>query len=293
MRFYSFVLHKTSFWRLVLVLAAAVFFALIPLIFDDPYVLHLMIMGLIWTIVTCSWAVMLGFLGIFHFAQIAFFGIGGYTSALLTIKTGVSPWIGILCGGLLAAAVSLGLSLPSLRLKGPYIAVVSFGFSECIRITSSNLAFTGAELGLWGIPPLWPGCGKTQFYYCILITCMLIVAALYSLVTSKYGIAAKAMKASSVSSESIGIEIYKTKIGFFFFTTFFAGIAGGFYAHFVSGLSPETFSIAHMIDIMVMGLVGGITTIFGPIVGTFIVSIIDRALKGLREPRFRPFTKTF
>jgi branched-chain amino acid transport system permease protein len=245
-----------------------------------------MIMWLLWSIVTSSWAVVLGFLGIFHFAQIAFFGIGGYSSGLLTMSANIPAWIGILFGGLVSSVISLGLSLPALRLKGPYIAVVSFGFSECIRITTSNLKFTGAELGIWGIPPLWKGCGKIEFYYCILITCILVITFLYVLLTSKYGLAVKAMKQSSISSDSIGIEIYKTKISFFFVSAFFAGIAGGFYAHFMSGLSPEIYNIGNMINIMVMGLIGGPNTVFGPIIGAGIVHFSLENLRIIQDFRF-------
>lgn len=245
-----------------------------------------MILWFLWSIVACSWAVILGFLGIFHFAQIAFFGLGGYASALITMNAGFPLWLGILFGGLCAGVISLGLSLPALRLRGPYIAVVSFGFAECIRITTSNLSFTGAELGVWGVQPLFMTWGKVGYYYCILIVLMVVLSILYILLTSKYGLAVKAMKQSIESSDSVGIQIYKTKISFFFISSFFAGVAGGLYVHYMTGISPEIYHIANMIDIMVMGLVGGLSSVFGPLIGAGVVFFSLENLRVIQDFRF-------
>jgi branched-chain amino acid transport system permease protein len=228
----------------------------------------------------------LGFLGIFHFAQIAFFGIGAYVSALLTMNMGLTPWQGIIFGGAAAAIMSLGLSLPALRLRGPYIAVVSFGFSECIRISTSNLELTGAELGVWGTAPLWQGCGKMGFYYVILGVFTLVLGFLYVLLTSKFGLALRAIKQSQISSDSIGIQIYKIKIFFFFLSAFLAGVGGGLYVHYMSGVSPEVYNIAHMVDIMVMGLVGGLNSVFGPMMGAAIVFFSLENLRIIQDFRF-------
>lgn len=281
----ALILHRTSFVRIITLFSAVLFLACLPIVSRDPYILHLMIMWLIWTIATCSWAVLVGFVGIFHFAQIAFFGIGGYASALLSLKTGLHPWAGILFGGLVASIVSLCLSLPSLRLRGSYIAVVSLGFSECSRIAINNLSFTKAELGLWRIPPLWRSGGKIGFYYSILIVAILVVSFIYIIITSKYGLALRAIKESSISAESLGIEIYKVKILLFCGSAFMAGIAGGFYVHYMTGISPEIFNISNMIDIMVMGIIGGINSIFGPILGVIIVLFSLEYLRGIQEAR--------
>jgi len=245
-----------------------------------------MILWFLWSIVASTWAVILGFLGIFHFAQYAFFGLGGYSSALITMNAGLPPWLGILLGGLCVGIISLGLSLPALRLRGPYIAVVSLGFAECIRITTSNLSFTGAELGIWGVRPLFTGGSKVGFYYCILSVCIAVVGFLYVLLTSKYGLAAKAMKQSMESSDSVGIQIYKTKITFFFISSSFAGIAGGLYVHYMTGISPEIYNIANMIDVMVMGLVGGLTSVFGPVIGAGVVFFSLENLRVIQDLRF-------
>lgn len=283
---HPFLLHKSSSLRNVAILFVALMLGVLPLFIKDPHMMHLMILWLVWSIVATSWAVVLGFLGIFHFAQIAFFGVGAYASALLTMSTGVTPWLGIMFGGVAAAIISLGLSLPALRLRGPYIAVVSLGFSECIRISTSNLEITGAELGIWGTAPLWQGCGKTGFYYVILGVFIIVLGFLYSLLTSKFGLALRAIKQSQISSDSIGIQIYKIKISFFFLSAFFAGVSGGLYVHYMSGVSPEIYNIAHMIDVMVMGLVGGLNSVFGPMVGAAIVFFSLENLRVIQDFRF-------
>lgn len=283
---HPFLLHKSSSLRNVAILFVALLLGAFPLFIKDLHIMHLMILWLVWSIVTTSWAIVLGFLGIFHFAQIAFFGIGAYASALLTMNTGVAPWLGIIFGGAAAAIFSLGLSLPALRLRGPYIAVVSFGFSECIRISTSNLELTGAELGVWGTAPLWQGCGKMGFYYVILGVFAIVLGFLYVLLTSKFGLAIRAIKQSQISSNSIGIQIFKIKIFFFFLSAFFAGVGGGLYVHYMSGVSPEVYNIAHMIDIMVMGLVGGLNSVFGPMLGAAIVLFSLENLRIIQDFRF-------
>jgi branched-chain amino acid transport system permease protein len=283
---HPFLLHKSTRMSNLAVCCLAVFLVVFPLFTTDPHVLHLMILWLIWSIVATSWAVVLGFLGIFHFAQIAFFGLGAYASGLVTMDTGAPPWLGILLGGVAAAIMSLGLSLPALRLRGPYIAVVSFGFSECIRISTSNLEFTGAELGVWGVPPLWQGCGKVGYYYCILAVFAVVASFLYVLLTSRFGLAIRAMKQSQISSDSLGIQIFKIKITFFFISAFFAGVGGALFVHYMSGASPEIYNIAHMIDVMVMGLVGGLNSVFGPLVGAAVVFFSLENLRIIQDFRF-------
>lgn len=281
-----FLLAKTSKTRL-LVLAISIFgLAIYPHIWKDPYFLHVMILWLIWAIVTTSWAVLLGFLGIFHFAQIAFFGLGGYTTGLLSVKYAMSPWLGIPLGGLVAGLFSLGVSLPALRLKGPYIAVVSLGFSECIRIATTNLDFTKAELGVWGVPPLWEGIDKMGVYYCVLIVCVMEIFLFYTILTSRHGLAAKAIKASAQSAESIGVDIFRTKIAMFFVSSFIAGIAGAFYTHYLGGISPDIYKIGNMVDVMVMGILGGVTSVFGPVIGSFVVVFSLEKLRVLQDFRF-------
>lgn len=280
------ILAQTSKLRLWAIAGLLALLVVYPLVYADPYYLHLMILWLIWSMMTVAWAALLGFLGIFHFAQIAFFGLGSYASSILSLEHGLSPWLSIAVGGLVAGVFSLGLSLPSLRLKGPYIAVVSLGFSECIRITISNLEFTKAELGIWGVPPLWAGCTKTGVYYSVLLACALVVALFFTVLTSKQGLAIKAVKASSDSAESVGIEIYRTKISFFFICSFIAGIAGGFYVHYLNGVSPEIFNIANMIDVMVMGILGGLSSVFGPLIGVFVVMFSLECLRAIHDLRF-------
>jgi len=245
-----------------------------------------MIMWLIWAIVTANWVILLGFIGIFHFAQIAFFGIGSYVSGIMTLDVGVSAVVGILCAGIVSGLMSLAISVPALRLRGPYVAVVSLGFSECIRIIASNLEFTRAELGLWGVAPLWKGCEKIGVYYCLLVTTAVIIALLYFMTVSKYGLAFKAIKESASSAESLGVQIYKNKVTVFLVSAFFSGIAGGFYVHYMSGTSPEVFNIATMIDVMVMGMIGGVNSVFGAMIGAAVVHFSLEYLRVIQDIRF-------
>jgi branched-chain amino acid transport system permease protein len=160
-----------------------VLLAIVPVFVRDAYLLNILILSLIFAVLTASWNLICGYAGIFTFGHPAFFGIGGYVSALLAMKAGISPWLGLLIGGMVAAFLSFIIGLPCLRLRAaPYIAITTLAFSEIARITCMNLVdLTRGELGLWGIPHFpdiaLPGIGvigfgggvRIPYYYMILI----------------------------------------------------------------------------------------------------------------------------
>ena len=127
---------------------------ILPVFIQDPYIMNIVILSLLFAVLACSWNLICGYTGIFTFGHQAFFGIGAYVSALLSMKVGLSPWLGLLAGGLGAAVIGLGIGLPCLRLRvAPYIAITTLAFSEIARIVCMNLVgLTRGELGLWGIP---------------------------------------------------------------------------------------------------------------------------------------------
>lgn len=259
----------------------------LPIWVKDPYLLHLLIIAMIWSVAASNWDLLVGYMGMFNFAQAAFLGIGAYSSALISMHLGVTPWLSLLLGGLITGTFSIVIGLPVLRLAGAYVAMVTLAFSEAIRITISNwTGFTRGVMGLWGIPPLFGGSGKIPYYYSALALLILSTLILVIWTRSRYGIASIAIKESKSSSESLGINITGFKLAAFFVSSSLTGIAGGFYAFYVLLLSPVLLDLHHMFDIMAMGIIGGIGTIFGPIIGAFIIIFSLEYLRAVGEYRF-------
>ena len=130
---------------------------LLPKVVQDRYFMHILVMTGIFTIMAMSWNLLAGFTGQLNLGHAAFFGIGAYTSALLAMKLGISPWFGLLGGGLVASFFGFLLGFPALRLSGPYLAITTIGFAEILRLVAVNwVDLTRGSLGLSGIPLLTP-----------------------------------------------------------------------------------------------------------------------------------------
>ncbi len=262
---------------------------LIPLFIRSPYILHLMVLGYIYAILTTSWDLVCGYTGIFSFAHAAFCGIGAYTSSLLSMRMGINPWLTILVGSLTSTGIGFLIALPCLRLRGPYIVIVTLAFSEIARITCSNLVdITRGELGLWGIPPLLQVSGRREYYYLIALSFFAAtLLSLYALIRSKMGYALSAIGQDELKARSIGINVTEYKLLAFSISAFFAGLAGGLYAHYVLLLVPSAIlSLGLMVEIMTMSLIGGLKSLVGPAIGSFLLVFISEYLRAIGPYRF-------
>jgi branched-chain amino acid transport system permease protein len=258
-----------------------------------------MILSLLFAVLTLSWNLLYGYTGIFSFGHQAFFGIGAYSSALLAMKTGVSPWFALPIGGIVAAVLSLLIGLPCLKLRlGPYVAIATYGFAEIARIICSNLVgLTRGESGLWGIPTFTDleigsltinfAVSRIPYYYVILIIFFVTAIFLYRQINSPTGLALKSIRESLDAAESLGVSISKYKLLAFIISSFVAGVAGAFYAHYILILTPSCiFSIDVMIQIVAINLIGGAGTFAAPIAGAFIFTFGIEYLRTFGEYQF-------
>jgi len=271
----------------------ALLFAL-PFVITDRYFQHIMVLSCIYVILASSWNLLAGYSGLMNLGHAAFFGIGAYSSALLAIHTGLSPWLGLFAGAAISAVFGLGLGVPALRLRGPYLAITTIGFSEIIRLVSMNwVDLTRGSLGLSGIPPLTPirlsENLKMEFiteqnaYYAILIWMILTLFVVRKLVKSEFGLTLESMREEEEGAESIGINTSQYKLTIFMISAFIAGFAGGLYAHYVRLLSPETLSLHETFTVLTMVAVGGIGTFGGPIIGAVFLTVLSEALRFVEE----------
>ena len=281
---------------------AGVFLAmlLLPALTADPYVMHVMVLAMIFGIFASAWNLVTGFAGLKTFGHHAFFGLGAYGSALFAIHSGLSPWFTIWLGGLIAAAAGLLIGTPILRIRSmPHVAIVTLGFAEIVRICVANLSgLTRGEMGLWGIPQFegftlpffgkvsFTPADKVSFYYLALALTVLMLVVIIRLMRSKTGLAMLAMRDGEDAAESLGVNLTRMKLMVFGLSAFIVGIAGAFYAHYLSILTPASaVGVDLMISIIAMVLVGGLGTISGPLVGAVALTVLIEAMRDLENYR--------
>lgn len=226
-----------------------------------------------------------GHTGQFSLGHAGFMAVGGYFAAWITKEIGASPNapmiyfpLALLAGGLLAALVGLLVGVPSLRLKGDYLAIVTLGFGEIIRVIAQNTEAVGAASGMKGIPK-YTTIGWT--FALVAITVYTITA----LVNSTYGRGFIAVHDDEIAAESIGVNTTRYKVTAFVTGSFFAGIAGGLYAHHKVFLSPTGFDWLKSIDIVVMVILGGMGRTAGVIAAAILLTLLPEWLRDFSEYR--------
>jgi len=242
------VTNPTTMWGVFALLA------LLPLVIHNDYYLNILTLCLIYAALASTWNLMVGYAGILSFGHQAFYGLGAYFSAIITIHLGVSPWLGLPLGGLFAAFFSLAIGIPCLRLRiAPYIAIATLAFSEILLVVCKNwVSLTRGEMGLSGIPPLtgfrlgefltvnFGGGSKVPNYYVMLSIYILAMLAMYRLMNSKVGLALKSLREDQDAAASLGVDVTRYKLIAFLVSSFFAGVTGAFYAHYLSILAPDS-----------------------------------------------------
>lgn len=269
---------------------------LVPLVVQDTYTRHLFIMAFIYAVVASSWDLSLGYAGIFNFGHVAFFGIGVYATGLTAKLIGLDPWLAMLFGGVAASAAAALIALPVVRLQGIYVVLVTFAFSQLVlQVVISQSDVTGGTQGLVRVPTIelfgynFIRDFKFGYYYVAFTMMVIAVACLRWLARSDFGLSIVAMRDNEDYAASRGIPIALQRLKVLMFSAFFAGIAGGFFVIYLRVASPEVFSFASTSLILSMVLVGGTSTIYGPVLAALVLTFVSEGLanvEGLAEGRF-------
>lgn len=204
----------------------------------------------------------------------AFMGIGAYTAALLTMKAGAPFGISLIAGGVLPAVVALIIGIPTLRLSGVYLAMATLGFGEVVRVIFLNMEITGGSLGLNGVPL------KTELWHLLLVMGILIYFFI-KLRNSRFGRILEAINEDEVAASVMGIRTTYFKVWAFTIGAFIAGVAGGLNAHFTFFISPREYGFEPAVDILTFAVLGGTRTLWGPLAGSAILSILPELLRFL------------
>lgn len=261
-----------------------------PFILGTPYLIRIAIMIGIYIVLASSLNLIIGFTGMFSLAHAAFYGLGAYCSALLSVNLGWSFWISMPLGGLFAAAMGTLVGLATLRLRETFLVFGTMAFGEIVRICIMNwTSLTRGPMGIPGIPlPKifgMPVSNYNFFYYLILIFAIVSVLLIRRIYNSRVGRAFLAIREDETGAASMGINVFKFKVLAFTLGCFFAGIAGGFYAHFVRFISADQFGVNESFAILTMVALGGTGSIAGPIVGAVILMVFPEMFRFLAEYR--------
>jgi branched-chain amino acid transport system permease protein len=264
--------RSQKFYFLIAAIAIA---AILPIFLTTYVVSEVLTPMIIFAIYASSWN-LLASSGQGSLGHAAFLGIGGFVSALLAIKSGVPPIIGLFLGSLLSAAIGFLIGLTCVRLKAWFLAMVTFGFSVIIVTIFTELDdFTGAVLGF--PTPLIVDRGL-PFYYMTFAIAAISIFTMYLVMKSKIGLAFRAIHQNELEAKMIGINTGKYRLIAFVISTFFAGLAGGLFAYSIRYIDHSVFDPYYSFLPLMMAVIGGLGTIEGPIIGSAIIVTIDKYL---------------
>lgn len=263
----------------------------LPLALSSSFWLGTLTLALIWMVLNMSWNLVLGYSGIWNFGMMAIYAIGGYGAALVSMHYSV-PWIlALLVGAIASTLVSLALAIPSLRLRGIYVSLLTFGFAEVVRllIITDKSDITGGPFGLSDFPGFGltsGGVDRARTLYWIALAFVLLTAfVMYVVIRSPLGTGLVALRDNPALAAARGISPMRYQMVSFAISGFFAGLAGGLYAFTYGVISPVVMGLGPMTLLVTMLVIGGLGTQTGPIVGTLLITLISTRLEPYPEVR--------
>jgi branched-chain amino acid transport system permease protein len=271
-----------SAWTSIVV--ATVVIALVPLLTSNQYLLTVMVTAMITLVLNTSWNFVLGVAGAWNFGMLAIYAIGGYSAGLMMLHLGLPAWIAIPLGGLAAGGVSLLLAFPTLRLFGIYTSLLTFSFAQVVQfvIVNDPKGLTGGTYGFPTVGGLYPNLGllaQVRAYYwtilAVVIVSTLVVARIRS---SRLGIALQTIRDAPAYAAARGVSPLRYRMLAFGISGFIAGVAGALYVSYNQSITASVMGLTPMSIDVTMLVIGGLGTIFGPILGTGLLTVIQQAL---------------
>jgi branched-chain amino acid transport system permease protein len=263
----------------------------------NPYLFQVLILIGINIVLAVSLNLVNGFTGQFSIGHAGFMAAGAYASAMFTLTVGqrvlavlngahLPPavaegsllLVSLLLGGLLAAILGYLVGLPSLRLRGDYLAIVTLGFGEIIRVLILNIEPIGGARGLPGIP-------KFANFFWVFLSVVVVIAVARNLARSTHGRALFAIRDDEIAAEALGVDTTRYKVTAFVLGAFFAGVAGGLFAHYLSYLNPATFTFLKSIEVIAMVVLGGMGSVSGSVLAAIVLTLMPEVLRAVKDFR--------
>ena len=256
------------------------------------YLVTLLILFFIQAVVAQSWNLIMGYGGIYSFAQVALYAVGGWATGVLANTLGWNPFIAILFAPVLAGLAALLIGLPTLRLRGVYVVLLTLAFHELSRVFAINgpRFISGGGYGLTIVPTFQFGSviGEQRtiyLYYLAMAIFAIATLVIWRVIHSPLGVAVTALRDSETYAVSRGINQFRIRLVLFVLSAFFTGLAGGYMTHYQGGISTSVFDFPRLIDLLAMIVIGGWGSFGGPIMGAGIVIGLDQYLVALGDFR--------
>ncbi len=272
----------------VALLVFVVALLLVPVFTHDPYLLWVLILTAIFSIFAASWDLLSGFTGQVNFGHALFFGVAAYTSGLINVYAKIPNFLSIPLAAIAGVLTGLIVGIPCLRLRGTYLALTTLAFP--IILTGLIFALpevTGGELGISGLDRL--SSSRVHDYYITIVLMLVLTTVMWKITDSNTGILLHAIREDELAVRTGGINTTRYKLLAFCLSGFFAGIAGGLYAHIMRTVGPSTLEVALSFQVIIWSVFGGIVSIYGPVAGVFILFPLAEFLRILPRARMLVF----
>jgi branched-chain amino acid transport system permease protein len=245
----------------------------------NPYAVSIFTLIFFYAFLGQAWNIVGGYAGQLSTGHAAFVGVGAYTSAMLSIRLGITPWVGMIVGALLASALGAVIGYLGFRfgLRGFYFVLLTVAFAEVCRIVASNTEALGGALGLYitftGNPRQFQFQDPRAHYYVALALLLVATAAVWAVEQRRFGFYLSAIREDETAAEALGVNAFRCKMLAMILSSFLTGLGGTFYAFYLLSLQPgAVFGIPLSVEIIIRPIVGGAGTLLGPVVGSFILT---------------------
>lgn len=272
---------------LSLLILAGVILAL-PLGLGNSYYLNVLVFVGIYSLITIGLSLLMGYTGQISLGHAAFFGIGAYTSGVLSTKFGVSPWLALLAAIFVTGGIAFLIAAPALKLKGHYLAMATLAFGYIVFIVFNQASsLTGGPSGFGQIPRFRLGNfllrSDVHYYYLVWTLVIVVLWVSLNIIHSRVGRALRSIHEGELTANIMGVNTAKYKIQIFVLSAVYASLAGSLYAHFITFLNPTPFGFHFSIVLVAMVAVGGMASVWGAMIGAALLTILPEYLRAFHD----------
>lgn len=262
--------------------------AVLPFFLSNSYYVGALVFVGIYSMMTISLSLLMGYAGQISLGQAAFYGIGAYASGVLTTRADVSPWLAMVMAAAVTGILAFLISVPVLKLRGHYLAMATLGFGEIMYVFfNSAVGLTGGPSGFGQIPRLAIGGfvikKDIHFYYLVWMTVAVLLTLVLNVIHSRVGRALRSIHGSEVAANAMGVNTASYKMQLFVFSAVVSSLAGSFYVHYVTFISPTTFDANMSILLVTMVVVGGMSNVWGALFGALLLGTLPEYLRTFGE----------
>ncbi len=284
--------HRIASIRAGLAIAAAVAALGLPLA-ANPYVTDVATLVLVYVMLGLGLNIVVGYAGLLDLGYAAFFAIGAYSSAILMVHHHMSYWLTIPIAACLTTASGAVIGAPTLRMRSDYLAIVTLGFGEIVRITATNLSFSGGPDGVWGIPrpsigPLVLGSSASLYYLGLAFAAVILILS-HNVARSRLGRAWRAVREDEIAARAAGINTVSTKLKAYMLGALLGGTAGSFFAVKLTAIDPTSFTFVQSVNILMVVILGGMGSLPGVVLGAIVIVGLPEALRAFQTVRMLAF----